>query len=305
MLRYIDHVILGVPDLAAAARDYGDALGFAVSAGGTHPGAGTYNRLIVLDPEYVELIARLPGVPAAAEPPSSPVAPMFSRAPGTIGFALASDDIAADVAAMRERGVPVGDPRAGRLDGPHGVGRGWLTARVDDDAALGVESWRLPFVIQHDSRGEERLQRIAAPDGTRPHRNGARRLDQVTVAVHDLDAALVVWARAFGLKPAEQAEDAMLHARIARLPLPQGAIVLAAPLPGDGPVARGLQAQGEGLFSVTIAVDDLQGAVDALRRRGVGVRVEEPDGVLVAARPDPQSAHGARLAFVPMPPADA
>jgi hypothetical protein len=28
------------------------------------------------------------------------------------------------------------------------------------------------------------------------------------------------------------------------------------------------------------------------------VRVEEPEGVLVAARPDPQSAHGARLEFV-------
>jgi hypothetical protein len=90
----------------------------------------------------------------------------------------------------------------------------------------------------------------------------------------------------------------MLRARTVRLPLPQGAIVLAAPLEGDGPLARGLAAQGEGLFSIAIAVDDLQRAVADLRGRGVGVRVEEPDGVLVAARPDPASAHGARLELV-------
>lgn len=90
----------------------------------------------------------------------------------------------------------------------------------------------------------------------------------------------------------------MLRARTARLPLPQGAIVLAAPLEGDGPLARGLAAQGAGLFSIAIAVDDLQGAVNDLRGRGVGVRVEEPDGLLVAARPDATSAHGARLELV-------
>ena len=90
----------------------------------------------------------------------------------------------------------------------------------------------------------------------------------------------------------------MLRARTVRLPLPQGAIVLAAPAEGDGPLARGLAAQGEGLFSLAIAVDDLQGAVNDLRGRGVSVRVEETDGVLVAARPDPVSAHGARLELV-------
>jgi hypothetical protein len=35
-----------------------------------------------------------------------------------------------------------------------------------------------------------------------------------------------------------------------------------------------------------------------LRGRGVGVRVEEPEGVLIAAYPDRQSAHGARLELV-------
>jgi hypothetical protein len=120
----------------------------------------------------------------------------------------------------------------------------------------------------------------------------------VTVAVHDLAAGLRAYGLAYGLEPDEEGEDPMLRARTVRLPLLQGAIVLAAPLEGDGPLARGLTAQGEGLFSIAIGVDDLQRAVTDLRGRGVGVRVEEPDGALVAARPDPASAHGARLELV-------
>lgn len=291
MLRYVDHAIIGVADLDAAAQGYGRLLGLTVSPGGTHPGAGTYNRLIVLDPEYIELIARLPG---AALRDGSPVTPMFTRAPGTIGFALGSDDLDADMAAMRARGVTVSGPYEGRLEGPRGTGRGWRTVRVE----LGAEPWRLPFVIQHDSTGAERLRRIAAPDAPAPHPLGATRLSHVTVAVRDLDAGLQTYIRAFGLHADEQGEDEMLRARTARLPLPQGAIVLAAPLDGDGPLARGLAAHGEGLFSIAIAVADLQGAVDTLRGRGVGVRVEEPNGVLTAARPAPASTHGARLELV-------
>ena len=299
MLRYVDHVIIGVTDLNGAARDYADTLGFAVSVGGVHPNLGTQNRLIVLDPEYVELIARLPGHASGAAPTgASPITAMFVRAPGAIGYALASDDIDADVAAMRARGVPVGDPVAGRLEGPHGSARGWRMAYVDDDAGLGVEPWRLPFIIQHDSAGAERLARIAQPDPLRAQLNGAARLDHVTVAVRDLATGLRAYALAYALEVTEEGEDAMLGARTARLPLEQGTIVLAAPLAPDGPLARGLAAHGEGLFSVTIAVGDLPAAVNQLRGRGVGVRVEEAAGVLMAARPDMRSTHGARLELI-------
>jgi len=119
------------------------------------------------------------------------------------------------------------------------------------------------------------------------------------VAVRDLSAGLRSYALAFGLEPDdEEGEDATRGARTIRLPLERGAIVLAAPLDGDGPLARGLAAHGEGLYSVAVAVADLQGAVDRIRGRGIGVRVEEPEGVLAAARPDTRSTHGARLALV-------
>ena len=295
MLRYVDHAIIGVADLDAAAHDYTDRLGFAVCAGGVHPGMGTQNRLIVLDPEYIELLARVPGAEVS---PLSPVGAMLRRAPGCVGFALGSDDIEADIAAMRERGLAVDGPIEGRLETAPGVARGWRTARPRDDARLGTEAWRLPFLIEHDSAGRERLERIARPDGLRPHAVGARSLSHLIIAVRDLAASLRAYKLAFGLEPDDEGEDPMLRARTARLPLPRGALILAAPLPGDGPLARGLRTRGEGLYSIGIAVDNLQGSIDAMRGQGIGVRVEEPEGIPIVARPDPAGTHGARLEFV-------
>ncbi|PYM22075.1 MAG: VOC family protein, partial [Candidatus Rokuibacteriota bacterium] len=42
MLHAIDHLVIAVPDLAAATKTYRD-LGFTVVAGGRHPGVGTDN----------------------------------------------------------------------------------------------------------------------------------------------------------------------------------------------------------------------------------------------------------------------
>ncbi len=296
MLRYVDHAIVGVTDLDAAAHDYVGRLGFAVGAGGVHPGMGTRNRLIVLDPEYIELLARVPGAEVS---PLSPVGAMLRRAPGCVGFALGSDDIEADIAAMRERGLAVDGPIEGRLEtAPGVVARGWRTARPCDDARLGMEAWRLPFLIEHDSAGRERLERIARPGGLHAHAVGARSLSHLTIAVRNLAAGLRAYRLAFGLEPDDEGEDPMLRARTARLPLPRGALVLAAPLPGDGPLARGLRAQGEGLYSIGVAVDNLQDSIDIMRGQGISVRVEEPEGILLSARPDPAGAHGAQLEFV-------
>ena len=56
MLQGIDHIVIAVPDLAVASRNY-EALGFTVVPGGRHP-VGTHNALIAFaDGAYIELIA--------------------------------------------------------------------------------------------------------------------------------------------------------------------------------------------------------------------------------------------------------
>ena len=56
MLKGIDHIVIAVPDLERASRNY-ETLGFTVVPGGRHP-VGTCNALISFsDGAYIELIA--------------------------------------------------------------------------------------------------------------------------------------------------------------------------------------------------------------------------------------------------------
>ena len=287
----IDHAILAVDDLDAAARFYDTILGLHVSGGGVHPQFGTANRIVVLGDEYIELIAAAPD----AQPRGFIGALLASGARGCAGFALATGDPDRAAATMRERGFAADGPAPGRLEAGEGFSRGWQTVRLGGAQAAG-----LPFLIRHEHAGEERRRLLAGPAGLAPHPLGAVHLATLVVAVRDLDAGIAIYDRAFELRPAAHAADPMLAAETATLPLPAGAaIVLAAPQqPDRGPIALSLRDRGPGLFALSIAVRDLAGAVRTLRGRGLGVRVDEPDGVLVAAQLNHQQTFGARLGLV-------
>ncbi|HEV8189970.1 MAG TPA: VOC family protein, partial [Ktedonobacterales bacterium] len=108
----IDHVIAASHDLDELERLYA-GLGFFVAGGGTHPHLGTRNRIIVLGEGYVELLAL--DVPERA---SQALRQRLDRGPGWIGFAVQSDHIELEVAAMRGRGIQVFGPNPGRLVAP-------------------------------------------------------------------------------------------------------------------------------------------------------------------------------------------
>jgi hypothetical protein len=56
-LAELDHVLLAVPDLAAAARTLEREHGVTAIEGGRHPGWGTANRIVPLGDTYLELVA--------------------------------------------------------------------------------------------------------------------------------------------------------------------------------------------------------------------------------------------------------
>jgi hypothetical protein len=62
----LDHVLIAVDDLEAAAKEVEERLGLASVAGGRHHGLGTANRIVPLGETYLELVAVVDDAEAAA-----------------------------------------------------------------------------------------------------------------------------------------------------------------------------------------------------------------------------------------------
>jgi methylmalonyl-CoA/ethylmalonyl-CoA epimerase len=102
------------------------------------------------------------------------------------------------------------------------------------------------------------------------------RIDQVGIAVEDLDAALDLYARAFGILPVSReqvesdgVEEAMLEVGGVHLQLVQSARP-------DSPIDRFIAKRGPGLHHLGIAVRDLDAALEHLRSEGVELIDEQP-----------------------------
>ena len=101
MITRIDHVTLGVADLEQATAQL-RRLGFEVQSGGVHEGRGTHNAIAWNTEDYIELLAiRDAAEYRAASHSGGSFAEFVAAGGGIQGIALASDDLEADVAAMR------------------------------------------------------------------------------------------------------------------------------------------------------------------------------------------------------------
>ncbi len=90
----IDHVVYGTADLDAAAARVQDALALEVLPGGRHVGMGTHNRIVPLgDGSYLELLAVLDPVEAAASPFGALVQRAIAGGDGLLAWAVAVEDV--------------------------------------------------------------------------------------------------------------------------------------------------------------------------------------------------------------------
>ena len=71
--------------------------------------------------------------------------------------------------------------------------------------------------------------------------------------------------------------------KLARLPVGNAFVELAQPLSEDHCIARSIADRGPGMFSISLAVDDLDAAVADLHAKGVPVSAPEP-GVWAGTR---------------------
>ena len=241
----IDHVVILVQDLAAAAVDYA-ALGFSVAPGGQHTDGATHNALITFaDDSYIELLAFLRPAPEHRWSAHAP------DGEGLIDFALVPDDIAAVIGDARGRGLVIDGPHAGGRQRPDGQRVAWQTGLPPAPD--------LPFLCADVTPRELRV-----PSGpARQHRNGAPRIAEVTVAVRDLDASAARYTALLGSPPSER------DGRRACFRLGHARLTLVCPGPEDPELLARLERRGEGPAALVCATAGAPARLDQARTHGV------------------------------------
>ena len=167
MLRQLDHVVFVFRELQSAIDDF-RRRGFTVSPGGEHADHITHNALIPFaDGTYLELV----GFRDLSRAATHRWWNVAANGGGIADFALLSDDIAADTAALADL-VKSPAKESGRIT-PDGVELKWRTA---------VLKAPLPFIIEDLTPREFRVPSGAAAD----HANGAIGIALVIIGTTDI-----------------------------------------------------------------------------------------------------------------------
>ena len=132
----LDHVLIAVADLDAAARQVEARFGLASVEGGRHQGLGTANRIVPLGETYLELVAVVDDAEAEASGFGSWVA--GGDLPRLLGWCVRTDDL--DEVADR-LGLTIADGSRAR---PDGTVLNWRMAGLE----LSAEEPSLPFFIE-------------------------------------------------------------------------------------------------------------------------------------------------------------
>ena len=181
----IDHVLVGVRDLAAAAARW-EALGFHLTPRGRHIGWGTGNYCIMFEDSYIELL----GIIDSAQFTNNLESFLKARE-GLMGLAFAADDETACAAQLRAAGIAVDGPKVLKreLELPEGtVLPEFGLVMLPTGATPGLSA----FTCTHKTP-----ELIRRPDWLR-HANRATGIVSVTVVVDDPVATAFGWLDVFG-----------------------------------------------------------------------------------------------------------
>ena len=292
MLTRIDHVMICVPDLEQGMAAY-RRMGFTVEPGGVHPGRGTHNAIAFHREDYLELLSvhdREELRRAASTPGSldTGLLDLLARGGGFRYIIVQSDDLPADVAAMRRRGVDVGDAVEGGRKTPAGQTLRWRAAR------LGPQN-PLPILFLEHLTSLEARRPASAREG---HPNRVVRTERAYVAVPDVAAAAEVYARVLGMPVPPVQRGNVIKADMAVFDLGPTGLGVAQPAE-PGPAAEALARCGPGPFQVLYRTESMDAAARWMSDHGLppparGVRNTGEEAMLVG----PEHACGAYVGFV-------
>jgi catechol 2,3-dioxygenase-like lactoylglutathione lyase family enzyme len=189
VLDRLDHVILAVRGLDAAAAAYARLLGRGVSWRGEHPGAGTANALFRLDNTYLELLTATGDGPVGR----ALAAWLDLHGEGLLGLAFGTADADACRGWLSAQGLePEPVERGLGRDLESGAFRRWRRVPLPLARTRGV----LLFAVEHTSPAELLPPAPLAGGGA----SAVQALDHVVVRSSDPEAARRLYGEALGLR---------------------------------------------------------------------------------------------------------
>ena len=286
MITGIDHITIGVADLDEGSASY-CRLGFNLQHGGVHAGRGTHNALARNSADYLELLAiRDEAEYRAASRSGGAFARFIADGGGIYAIALASNDLAADVAAMRARGAVISDPVDGARTTPEGSELRWRYAALDAGHGL-------PLVF---------IEHLGGPVSRSPaataHPNAVFALERAYIVVEDAAARAQALARILGVDVPPLQKGTVIMSHMAIFQLGSTGLGIVQPY-ADGPAARALSSRGPGAFQALYRTSSMGAAARWMTGQGLpplerGVRNTGEHAMLAT----PAEACGAYIGFV-------
>ena len=291
MFTRIDHVMICVPDLTQGIAQY-VRMGFNMHAGGEHPGKGTHNAVALNNEDYIELLAvRDPAQYAASGKAGTWNTGLtdFIAAGGGIRYiVLQSDDLAAEVVAMRSRGVDVGDVTDGSRCTPSGQMLQWKSAVLGPKNPLPI------FFIQHITPMVERHKTVS----TGNHPNGVYTLERTYIVANDAETTATTYAKVLGMPQPKTVKGTVIMSNLVVFQIGAHGLGIVQPY-AAGPAADALERRGPGPFQALYRTTSMGAAARWMQEHDLppparGVRNTGEQAMLMT----PPDTFGAYIGFV-------
>ena len=185
MFTHLDHLIVAVDDLEAAAENYQKLFGMTPVWSGEHKELGTSNALFAFKNTYFELLS------ASGEGLGADLVNHYLNQSdqGLIGIVFATDDIKKAKSSLEEQGFNMPDISSGEgINSSDQQVRRWKNLFLPPELSRGLFS----FIIEHT---EGALPSPMAYEPSSPHR-----LDHVVINTNDADSFIDIYKDAFGIR---------------------------------------------------------------------------------------------------------
>lgn len=244
MLNRVHHVGVAVRHADDALVLFQDTLGLPVTKDAVLEQQGVRGVLLAAGETEVELLE-----PLSADTPVGRF--LSSRGEGLHHLCFGTDDVEAELATARERGLPLIDER------PR-PGLAGMIAFLHPRATCSV-------LVEFAQPPELPSEITPVPENELT----VRAFDHIVVAVQHRDRGVETFSRNFDLSEDTRADLPQRGMQIASLPIGASFVEIVSPMSDGSPIASFLSRRGEGLYLLSLSVADLDQAAAGLQRRSI------------------------------------